>query len=126
MRGPGLHGTVRFMPNDYFDEPIAAAYDADSADLFDPAIVGPAVGFLAELVGDGRALEFGIGTGRIALPLSQRGIPVHGIDLSHAMVERLRTKPGGEALAVTIGDFARTRVEGGSGSSTSSTTGSAI
>jgi len=98
------------MPKDYFDEPIASGYDADSALLFDPAIVDPAVAFLADLAGDGGALEFGIGTGRIALPLSRRGVPVHGIDLSEAMVGRLRAKPGGEALPVTIGDFATTQV----------------
>jgi SAM-dependent methyltransferase len=98
------------MPKDYFDEPIASGYDADSALMFDPAIVDPAVAFLADLAGDGGALEFGIGTGRIALPLSRRGVSVHGIDLSEAMVRRLHAKPGGEVLAVTIGDFATTQV----------------
>ena len=63
--------------------------------MFDPAVVGPAVDLLAELAGDGGALEFGIGTGRIALPLAERGVPVHGIDSSEAMVARLRAKPGG-------------------------------
>ena len=80
--------------------------------MFDPAVVEPAVDFLAELAGDGRALELGIGTGRIALPLAQRGVPVHGIDLSKAMVARLRAKPGGEDIGVTIGDFATTTVDG--------------
>jgi hypothetical protein len=84
----GCGGIVRPMPKDYFDEPIASRYDADSALMFDPAIVDPAVAFLADLAGVGRALEFGIGTGRIALPLSRRGVPVHGIDLSEAMVGR--------------------------------------
>jgi SAM-dependent methyltransferase len=70
------------------------------------------VEMLAGLAGDGRALELGIGTGRIALPLARRGVPVHGIDLSNAMVERLRAKPGAEAIGVTIGDFATTRVDG--------------
>src|SRR5262249_9657665 len=60
----------------------------------------------------GAVVELGIGTGRIALPLAARGIRVHGIDLSEAMVARLRAKPGGEAIGVTIGDFATTRVEG--------------
>ena len=72
----------------------------------------PAVDFLAELAGSGSALEFAIGTGRIALPLAERGVPVHGIDLSTAMVERLRAKPGGDDIGVTIGDFATTRVDG--------------
>ena len=74
--------------------------------------VDPAVSLLAELAGSGRALEFAIGTGRIGLPLSRRGVPVHGIELSRAMVARLRGKPGGDAVAVTIGDMATTRVDG--------------
>ena len=100
------------MPKDYFDEPMAARYDQIYADLFEPAVVDPAVDFLAELAGQDAALELGIGTGRLALPLVQRGIDVHGIDLSQAMVARLRGKPGAERIGVTIGDFATTRVEG--------------
>ena len=100
------------MPKNYFDEPIAKGYDARWADLFEPAVVEPAVSFLADLAGTGAALELGIGTGRIALPLSQRGVPVHGIDLSAAMVARLLAKPGGELINVTLGDFATTKVEG--------------
>jgi SAM-dependent methyltransferase len=96
----------------YFDERVAERYDESEGDMFDPAVVDPAVEFLADLAADGRALELGIGTGRIALPLSQRGIRVHGIDLSQAMVARLRAKPGGEDIGVTIGDFATTRVDG--------------
>jgi len=96
----------------YFGEPIAARYDESSADMFEPDLVGPAVGLLAELAGAGRALELGIGTGRLALPLAAWGVPVHGIDLSRAMVDRLRAKPGGEHIEVTIGDFATARVEG--------------
>src|SRR4030095_11281325 len=83
-----------------------------SADMFEPAVVDPVVGLLAELAGDGAALELGIGTGRIAIPLSRRGVPVHGIDLSEAMVARLRAKPGTERIGVTIGDFATTAVDG--------------
>jgi len=97
---------------DYFDEPVAERYDETSAAMFDPAVVEPAVDFLAGLAGSGAALELGIGTGRIALPLRQRGVPVHGIDLSAAMVERLRAKPGAEDIGATVGDFATTRVEG--------------
>jgi SAM-dependent methyltransferase len=96
----------------YFDEPVARRYDESSAEVFAPEIVEPTVAFLAELAGDGPALELGIGTGRIALPLARRGVSVAGIDLSRAMVERLRSKPGGEAIAVTIGDFSTTRVDG--------------
>jgi SAM-dependent methyltransferase len=99
------------MPEDYFGERVAARYDED-AEMFDPVVVDPVVDFLAGLAGDGAALELGIGTGRIALPLSQRGVRVHGIDLSAAMVSRLRAKPGAEEIAVTIGDFATTEVEG--------------
>jgi SAM-dependent methyltransferase len=96
----------------YFGESAAARYDASSAEMFDPQVVDPVVDLLAELAGGGRALELGIGTGRIALPLARRGVPVHGIELSRAMVARLRAKPGGEAIGVTIGDFATTRVDG--------------
>jgi SAM-dependent methyltransferase len=99
------------MPKKYFDERIATFYDATSADMFDPAVVEPAVDVLADLAGGGRALELGIGTGRIALPLRGRGVDVHGIDLSPEMVARMRAKPGGEEIGVTIGDFATTRVE---------------
>jgi SAM-dependent methyltransferase len=96
----------------YFDERVAARYDESSAEMFDPAVVDPVVDLLVELAGNGRALELGIGTGRIALPLAQRGVPVHGIELSNAMVARLRAKPGGGDVGVTIGDFATTTVEG--------------
>lgn len=96
----------------YFGENIAAGYDDSAADMFRAAVVDPAVDLLAELAGDGPALELGVGTGRIALPLTARGVPVHGIDMSRAMVERLRAKPGGDAVGVTIGDLATTRVAG--------------
>ena len=100
------------MPEDHFGERVAERYDESSADMFEPAVVDPIVDFLADLAGSGAALELGIGTGRIALPLAQRGIRVHGIDLSEAMVARLRAKPGIEDIEVTMGDFATTRVEG--------------
>lgn len=96
----------------FFDERIAETYDVRSTDRFDPAVLDPTVDFLADLAGDGAALELGIGTGRIALPLSRRGVPVHGIDVSPPMVEQLRSKPGSDAISVTIGDFATTRVAG--------------
>jgi SAM-dependent methyltransferase len=101
------------VPENLFDERIAATYDDGSDGMFDPAVVESTVAFLAELAGDGAALELGIGTGRIALPLSERGVRVHGIDLSPQMVARLRAKPGGNLIPVTIGDFATTTVEGG-------------
>ena len=96
----------------YFDERVAARYDESSFEMFAREAVEPAVDFLAALAGDGRALELGIGTGRIALPLAGRGVEVHGIDVSQAMVARLREKPGGEEIPVAIGDFATTRVDG--------------
>jgi SAM-dependent methyltransferase len=100
------------MPEDHFGERVADRYDESAADMFDPAVVDPVVDFLAELAGDGAALELGIGTGRIALPLAQRGVRVHGIDLAEAMVAKLREKPGAEQIGVTIGDFATTTVDG--------------
>jgi SAM-dependent methyltransferase len=96
----------------YFDEAVASTYDESSAEMFGPAVLDPAVDFLADLAGGGRALELGIGTGRVALPLAERGVSVHGIELSNAMAARLRDKPDGERIGVTIGDFATTRVEG--------------
>ena len=100
------------MPEDYFGEEVAERFDERHARKADPAVVDAIVDFLAGLVGDGGALELGVGTGRIALPLAARGVPVHGIDLSEAMVARLQAKPGAERVGVTIGDFATTRVEG--------------
>ena len=99
-------------PANHFDEPIAARYDETSAGMFEPAEVNPVVDRIIELTGDGRALELGIGTGRIALPLAARGVPVAGIELSEAMVARLRSKPGGGDIPVTIGDFSTAEVAG--------------
>jgi SAM-dependent methyltransferase len=96
----------------YFGERVAAVYDEHSASMFDPAVVGPAVEMLAELAGDGAALEFAIGTGRIALPLAERGVRVAGIDNSEAMLARLREKPGAERVEAMVGDMAATRVDG--------------
>jgi SAM-dependent methyltransferase len=102
------------VPEDHFGEEVAAHYDASAEDdpMFSPEAINPVVDFLVELAGDGRALELGIGTGRIALPLAERGVRVHGIDLSEAMVARLHAKPGADKVDVTIGDFATTKVDG--------------
>ena len=110
------------MPKVYFDERIAQRYETYWPELFEPEAIEPAVNFLADLTaqegqgqsqgqgqGRGSALELGVGTGRIALPLSQRGIRVHGIELSKAMVARLRAQPGADRIKVTIGDFATAR-----------------
>ena len=99
------------MTEDYFGEEVAARYD-DDGPMFGAEVVSQTVDVLAELAGDGAVLELGIGTGRIAVPLAGRGVRVHGIDLSQAMVARLRGKPGGAKIGVTIGDFATARVEG--------------
>ncbi len=104
---------VSVMHDDgYFNQRIAATYDESSGDEFDRATIDATVDFLAELARGGPALELAIGTGRIALPLAARGVPVWGIDLSRAMVAKLREKSGGEEMDVTIGDFSTTRVEG--------------
>jgi SAM-dependent methyltransferase len=100
------------MRKNYFDERIAESYEAKWPNLFEPAVIDPVVSFLADLAGSGAALELGIGTGRIALPLRQRGVRVHGIDLSPAMIAQLRAKPGAGDIDVTTGDFATTTVGG--------------
>ena len=96
----------------HFGKEVAATYDEYRDPMFSAEVIDPAVDFLADLAGDGRALEFAIGTGRIALPLKMRGVEVHGIDLSRAMVAQLQAKPGGSDIPVTIGDFTTTRVDG--------------
>jgi SAM-dependent methyltransferase len=113
------------VPENYFDERIAATYEAKWPELFEPAAIDPAVSFLADLARAGSApepsapepsapepsaLELGIGTGRLALPLARRGIRVHGIELSPAMTARLRAEPGADGIGVTIGDFATATV----------------
>jgi SAM-dependent methyltransferase len=90
----------------------AAVYDESEGFMFEPATIERTVDVLEELAGGGRALELAIGTGRIGLPLAQRGVEVHGIDLSAPMVEQLRAKPGGAEIPVTIGDMTSVRVEG--------------
>jgi SAM-dependent methyltransferase len=100
------------VSENYFDERIAATYEAKWPELFEPAVIEPAVRFLADLARSGTALELGIGTGRLALPLSQRGIRVHGIELSPAMAARLAAKPEADGIGVTIGDFATATVSG--------------
>jgi SAM-dependent methyltransferase len=98
------------VPENYFDERIASTYEARWPHLFESAVVDPAVDFLADLARSGTALELGIGTGRLALPLSRRGVRVHGIDLSPAMIAQLRAQPGADSIGVTIGDFATATV----------------
>ncbi|WP_143108038.1 class I SAM-dependent DNA methyltransferase [Geodermatophilus obscurus] len=100
------------MTADVWTAQVAQGYDAASADVYAPEVLGPTVDFLARRAGDRPALEFGIGTGRVALPLAARGVPVAGIELSEPMAAELRRKPGGHAIPVTIGDMATTTAPG--------------
>ncbi len=100
------------MPQNVFVGNVARTYDATSAEQFAPSLLEPTVDFLAGLAASGKALEFAIGTGRVALPLRARGVEVYGLEISEDMVAQLRAKPGGDAIPVTIGDMASTRVEG--------------
>ena len=100
------------VPPNLFGARIAQTYDDDSQDMFDHAVIGATVDFLVGLAGDGAALEMAIGTGRIALPLSERGIPVRGIDLSPDMVAVLASKEGSDAIGVAMGDMTTIRVDG--------------
>ncbi|SCE93698.1 class I SAM-dependent DNA methyltransferase [Micromonospora mirobrigensis] len=98
--------------SDLWDEETAAAYDDASAQMFAPDVLDPAVSFLAGLAGDGPALEFAIGTGRVAVPLAARGVPVSGIELSQPMVDQLRRRASARELPVAVGDMATTVVPG--------------
>jgi SAM-dependent methyltransferase len=92
---------------------IASVYDSTYAHMFSPTVLDPMTGLLAALAGDGPALEFATGTGRVALALAARGVPVHGIELSEHMTARMAAKPGAGAIPVTIGNMAADRVPGG-------------
>jgi SAM-dependent methyltransferase len=96
----------------YFGERVAARYDDNSWSMFSPQVIGPTVDTLAELAAGGRVLEFAIGTGRVAVPLAERGVRVAGIDNSEAMLQRLREKPGGAAIEAVAGDMATGHVDG--------------
>ncbi len=98
--------------NDIWDLEAASRYDTPGSGMFDPEVLEPTVVRLAELAGGGRALEFAIGTGRVAVPLSQRGIPVAGIELSVPMIDQLRTKADEATIPVVVGDMATTRFPG--------------
>jgi SAM-dependent methyltransferase len=98
------------VPTDHFGEEVAIRYDESAGSMFDADVLDPTVDLLAELAGDGAALELAIGTGRVALPLAARGVRVSGIELSDAMASRLRAKEGAQHIEVTIGDMATTRI----------------
>ncbi|MEU6537334.1 class I SAM-dependent methyltransferase [Streptomyces sp. NPDC047000] len=98
--------------SDLWDRATAERYDAEETERSSAAVLGPTLDFLAGLAGSGRALEFAIGTGRVGVPLRERGVPVAGIELSEHMAAVLRRKAGEETLPVTIGDMATTVVAG--------------
>jgi SAM-dependent methyltransferase len=95
-----------------WDVDAAQRYDSPGLGMFAPDVLEPTVERLAELAGDGRALEFAIGTGRVAVPLAERGIPVTGIELSRPMIEQLRTKADEQTIPVVVGDMANARADG--------------
>lgn len=99
------------VSKDYFREDVAERYDEGAAALSTPEVVGAVIDFLRDLAGDGRALEFGIGTGRIALPLQEAGVSVDGIDLSAAMLGQLKAKPGASSIHTVEGDFASLKMQ---------------
>lgn len=100
------------MAENIFSERIAANYDRADSHMFDEAKLSQTTAVLAELAGEGRALEFAVGTGRVALPLQQRGVEVHGIELSQPMTDQLLAKPGAEKINVVVGDMATEKVAG--------------
>lgn len=108
-----MPGTVQGVTSsDLWDAATASRYDDPSSPTFSPEVLDPTVDLLASLAGEGPALEFAIGTGRVAVPLAERGIPVSGIELSEPMIDQLRTKAPAELIPVVIGDMATTRIEG--------------
>ena len=98
--------------DEIWDVDAAQRYDTPGIGMFAPEVVDPTVDRLAALAGDGRALELAIGTGRVAVPLTQRGVPVTGIELSRPMVDRLRTKADEDSIPVVVGDMATVRAPG--------------
>lgn len=100
------------IDDDIWDADAAARYDTPGTGMFAPEVLGPAVDRLAALAGGGGALEFAIGTGRVAIPLQARGVPVSGIELSPAMVVQLRKNANEDAIPVVIGDMSKAAVTG--------------
>lgn len=98
------------LPDEHLDPFVAAHYDASVAERFTPEAVGPAVDLLAGLAAGGKAVEFAIGTGRLALPLAEAGVSVSGLDLSQPMLDELQKKPGADLVAVSLGDMTSTRI----------------
>ncbi len=100
------------MPENLFTGAIAEGYDLGSPEMYGPALLAATTGFLAAMARGGRALEFGVGTGRVALPLSEQGVEVCGIDISADMLAQLRRKTGADEIVTTVGDFATTVIPG--------------
>ena len=103
---------VAVRQEEIWDSDAAERYDTPGTGMFAPEVLGPTVDRLVELAGDGRALELAIGTGRVAVPLAERGVPVSGIELSRPMLDRLRTKAGEDKIPVVVGDMATARAPG--------------
>lgn len=103
---------MRDMHEDIWDAETAKSYDTPGTGMFAPDVLGPAVDRLAELAGGGQVLEFAIGTGRVAIPLRERGVLVSGVEMSPAMVAQLRTKVDETTMPVVIGDMATTAAPG--------------
>lgn len=104
-----MHGVRQ---EDIWDEATAERYDTEDASMFAPDVLGPTVQRLAELAAGGRALEFAIGTGRVAVPLAQQGVPVAGIELSQPMIGQLRSKADESTIPVVVGDMTTARAPG--------------
>ncbi|MEV0123751.1 class I SAM-dependent methyltransferase [Streptomyces sp. NPDC050703] len=100
------------LQEEMWDDEVAEGYDTPGTGVFAPEVLGPTVDRLVELADGGRALEFAIGTGRVAVPLAERGVPVSGIELSRPMLDQLRTKADEAAVPVVVGDMATARVPG--------------
>jgi len=103
---------VAVRQEEIWDSDAAERYDTPGTGMFAPEVLGPTLDRLVELAGDGRALELAIGTGRVAVPLAERGVPVSGIELSRPMLDRLRTKAGEDKIPVVVGDMATARAPG--------------
>jgi len=110
--GRALTSSGAMRQDEIWDREAAQGYDSTTNEMFTPEVLGSTVNRLAELAGDGQALEFAIGTGRVAIPLAERGVPVTGIELSAPMIEQLRTKVDETAIPVITGDMATTRAPG--------------
>jgi SAM-dependent methyltransferase len=109
---PALTSLPAMRQEDIWDIETAQSYDTPGTGRFAPEVLGPTVDRLEELAGEGGALEFAVGTGRVAVPLAQRGVPVTGIELSGPMIEQLRTKADEATIPVVVGDMATARAPG--------------